>query len=178
MLIKRYIVLELCAATMEGFIRKRYTGPVPTDKQVLFQLAEGLEHIHSKGIAHRDVKPENILISRIKPIQMKWCDFILAKEGRSGSSRGSFSVSGRKGTQKWMAPEIDEERQEQQINLRGTFRIDIFSSGCVFLYFLLAGVHPFGSDQHDIRKNIVDGNPVNLKGMSLPKSNKALHKNM
>ncbi|EFX73522.1 hypothetical protein DAPPUDRAFT_325040 [Daphnia pulex] len=102
-----YIVLERCAASLqdyyikEGFTRK-YKGPMPTDEQVLFQLANGLEYIHSKKILHRDISPANILISLTKPVEMKWSGFGSSKPV---NERGSCSLSGLRGTDNWMSPE-------------------------------------------------------------------------
>ena len=71
--------MELCAASLSDYIQGRYQGPMPTDEQVLFQLASGLEYIHSNGTLHRDVEPNNVLISLTKPVQMKYCDFGLSR---------------------------------------------------------------------------------------------------
>jgi serine/threonine protein kinase len=91
--------MELCAASLQDYIKGKYEGPMPTDEQVLFQLANGLEYIHSRKILHRDIKPDNILISLTKPVEMKWSGF--------GSSKPvndlNCSLSGVKGNQNWMS---------------------------------------------------------------------------
>ncbi len=162
-----YIVLELCAATLDDYLKRKYQGPIPTKEQVLFQLAKGLDYIHSEKIVHRDVTPANILISYSKPIQMKWSGFGLTKPV---NSRGTFFISRLKETQNWMAPELlnlidrKHESPKEMYHDRGTVRSDVYSSGCVILCFLLDGVHPFGFDQHNINLNVRSGNPVNLKG--------------
>lgn len=156
-----YIVLELCVATLYDFLAKTYKGPIPTKEQVLFQLAKGLDYIHSEKIIHRNIKPTNILISYSKPIQMKWSGFFPAKQV---SNRGTFSISSGEGTRNWVAPEL-LERENSLARSRDTVLSDVHSSGCVFLYFLLDGVHPFGSNQQDdLLLNVIRGNPVNLKG--------------
>jgi serine/threonine protein kinase len=130
---------------------------MPSDAEVLLQLATGLEHIHSMNIIHRDIKPGNILISKTNPVVMKWADFGLSKPT---NSRGSASLSGFRGTKRWMAPEILRRRP-----LRGSQQSDIFSTGCVFFYFLTRGVHPFGKNNNDdINTNILGDNPVNSNG--------------
>ena len=156
----RYFVFELCAASLSDYIQGRYQGPMPTDEQVLFQLASGLEYIHSKGILCRGVKPQNVLISLTKPVQMKYCDFRLSK---SVNIRGTlFSLSERKETQNWMSPEELKLLSEKKIQ-RGSVKSDIFSAGCLFIYFLLRGKHPFGNGVQ-IQENILKNNPVNEKG--------------
>jgi serine/threonine protein kinase len=157
--------MELCAASLQDFIKGKYEGPMPTDEQVLFQLANGLEYIHSMGILHRDIKPENILISLTKPVQMKWSDFGLSKPV---NENGSFSLSGLRRTYNWMPPEEINmiELEENADHMRGSVKSDIFSAGCVFIFFLLRGLHPFGDKLNDrnIQNNVLSGYPVNVKG--------------
>lgn len=60
---------------------------MPPDEQVLLQLAEGLNYIHSKDLVQRDGKPQNVLISVIGAhykVTMKWADFELSKKSRDG----------------------------------------------------------------------------------------------
>ncbi len=157
----RYIVLELCAASLRDFIEGRYKGPMPTDEQVLFQLANGLEYIHSMGILYRGVTPVNILISLTKPVQMKYCDFGISK---SVNENGSCSLSGLKGTEVWMSPEQIRMIESNEMNdVRGSVKSDIFSAGCVFIYFLSRGSHPFGTG-FNIIVNIMNGHPANVQG--------------
>ncbi|KZR97516.1 Uncharacterized protein APZ42_007562, partial [Daphnia magna] len=81
-----YYALELCDASLDKlFLKsdnpKRYNGAMPRRVDVFLQLASGLEHIHSKGCTHRDVKPQNILISKghdVDGITIKWADFRLS----------------------------------------------------------------------------------------------------
>lgn len=91
----RYIVLELCAGTLKDFIKKEYTGPMPSDTQVMYQIACGVAYIHSQKLIHRNIIPENILISLTSPVIMKISDFGIIKRTSSGE-----------GTHNWMAPEI------------------------------------------------------------------------
>jgi serine/threonine protein kinase len=151
--------LELCAASLQDFIYGKYKGPMPTDVQVLFQLANGLEYIHSQKILHRGVKPENILISSTKPVQMKWSDFGLSKPV---NENGSCSLSGLRGTQNWMSPEEMSmfQSEENADHMRGSVKSEIFSAGCVFIFFLLGGKHPFG-EWLKISIHILEGRPVN-----------------
>ncbi len=60
--------------------KKKYNGPIPSDRDAFIQMAKGLDYIHSEGLVHRDVKPGNVLISTTdKYVLLKWSDFGLSK---------------------------------------------------------------------------------------------------
>ncbi len=149
---------------------------MPTAKDVLMQLAIGLEHIHNKGLVHRDLKPENVLIwvdPKTQKALMKWADFGLSKRV---NEKGSYSMqSGVKGTWVFSAPEILKLLEEEDTptstdgttstNTRGNIKSDVFAEGIVFGYFLLRGVHLFGP-RHKILSNIIKKEPPNLPSKS------------
>ncbi|KAI9561374.1 hypothetical protein GHT06_012331 [Daphnia sinensis] len=158
------LVLELCAGTLADYCEKKYSGPkLPPDELVLYQIANGLDYIHSRNLVHRDIKPENILISMTTPIQMKVSDLSFVKKTR----QDIFSQSKIRGTLLWMDPERlkflndTENPENKSADLPdGTIKSDTFSSGCVFFYFLTRGTHPFGKNQATTPANIVQNNPV------------------
>ena len=172
-LFSSYYALELCDASLDQLFLKdgisedleKYKGPIPTQEQVVFQLARGLIFIHNNDIVHRDIKPENVLIvsSPNGPI-LKWADFGLS---RTVNLNGSYTMSGVKGTRKWMAPELlelDDEDSKLQNEHRGTILSDVFSAGCLFFYCLTRGTHPFGSRSSDIVDNIKHLKATNIGG--------------
>jgi serine/threonine-protein kinase/endoribonuclease IRE1 len=179
--ISRYYVLELCNASLDKLFLtddnpQKYKGPIPTSKDVLMQLAIGLEHIHNKGLVHRDLKPENVLIwvdPNTQKVLMKWADFGLSKRV---NEKGSYSMqSGVKGTLDYSAPEILKLLEKEDTststdgttspNTRGNIKSDVFAEGIVFGYFLLGGVHLFGP-RHKILSNIIKKEPPNLPSKS------------
>jgi serine/threonine protein kinase len=154
-------VLELCAGTLTDYCEDKYKGPeLPPDGIVLYQIANGLHYIHSRNLVHRDVKPDNILISITTPVQMKLSDFGFVKKI---SPQGTFTQSGLKGTEKWMAPEILKLMEDDEITEypRGSIQSDTFAAGCVFFYFLTRGKHPFGKS-FQIGGNILKNKPIEL----------------
>ena len=159
----RYIVLELCEGTLAGVINKTYKRPeLSSDMTVLNEIATGLAFIHSKKLVHRDIKPDNILISSNGRIKIS--DFDLCKET---STNHTYLVSGPfKGTKFWMPKELlNLSNNNSTPVVKGSIKSDIFSAGCVFFYFVTRGIHPFGDDKFDnseIQQNIVDGNVVNF----------------
>jgi serine/threonine protein kinase len=98
------------------------------------QIADGLAAAHEKGIVHRDVKPENIMVRRDGIAQVM--DFGLAKLRASGSKITRLTKQGSTvGTAGYMSP---EQVQGQDADHRS----DIFSLG-VLLYELFTGQLPF-----------------------------------
>lgn len=97
------------------------------------QAAKGLLEAHTKGITHRDVKPENMLVSNDV---LKVTDFGLARmEGDAGFSFASGRIVG---TPFYMSPEQIDGRNVDT-------RTDIYALGATF-YYLLTGEKPFVAD--------------------------------
>lgn len=110
-------------------------GPLETDYalSIAAQVADALHHAHQRGVVHRDVKPNNILLSRDgRPLLS---DFGIAKalHESSGLTRTGMSI----GTPEYMAP---EQIQGQKVD----GRTDIYALGIV-LYEMLVGWSPFSS---------------------------------
>ena len=154
----RYFVLELCAATIVGLCSGQYTGPVPGHAEALYQMANGLLYIHQKECIFRDIKPENILISFPSVtgrVQLKISNFGFTKHLKRGVSD---SMSGVRGTENWFAPELLLLLDNfDSLVARCDVRSDIFSMGCVFGYFLTRGTHPFGKILCKIMNQIYEG---------------------
>ncbi|XP_045030856.1 uncharacterized protein LOC116920196 isoform X2 [Daphnia magna] len=158
-----HLVLELCTGTLTDYCEKKYNGPkLPPDELVLYQIANGLHYIHSRNLVHRDIKPDNILISMTSPVQMKVSDLSFVKK----THLDIFSQSEIRGTLQWMAPErlkvlSDPENMPAELP-DGTIKSDTFSSGCLFFYFLTRGKHPFGKNKVSVPANILLNKPEEL----------------
>ncbi|KAL0562358.1 mitogen-activated protein kinase kinase kinase, partial [Marasmius crinis-equi] len=99
------------------------------------QILDGLEYLHSKGILHRDLKADNILVEMEGVCKIS--DFGISK--RTAESDGAGTAM--QGTAFWMAPEV--------INPQGkphNFKVDIWSLGYVVLE-MLAGTRPWMGDE-------------------------------
>ncbi|MEM8713603.1 MAG: serine/threonine-protein kinase, partial [Planctomycetota bacterium] len=122
----------------------------------LARVAEGIEHAHSQGVIHRDVKPRNILLDRDG--QMSLTDFGLAKSSGDLTITESGALQG---TPYYMSP-------EQTHALRDPVgpRSDVYSLSVV-LFELLTLRRPFhGEDLQDILSKISSGTPLKLKTLN------------
>ncbi|RKY24771.1 MAG: hypothetical protein DRP79_07315, partial [Planctomycetota bacterium] len=121
---------------------------LPVDRAVRFviEAAKGLEYAERRGIVHRDIKPDNLMITDDGGIKI--CDLGLAK--RYGVAEQSTGREGICGSPHYIAPEQARGKQVDH-------RADIYSLGATF-YRMLAGVTPFtgGSVKELIKKHITD----------------------
>jgi len=121
-------------------------------KDMASQLLSALGYLHSQGVTHRDVKPDNILISSRSPLQVKLTDFGLSKVVDNGETfLRTFC-----GTLLYCAPEVYTEYQEFDNDGRRTKRkskqaldtaryghaVDVWSLAGV-LFFALCGSPPY-----------------------------------
>ncbi|MBI5869299.1 MAG: protein kinase [candidate division Zixibacteria bacterium] len=127
----------IAMAYVEGATLKEKTaaGRLPQDEAIRYgiQIASGLAAAHARGIIHRDVKPDNVMIGTDDRARL--ADFGLArlKESSGLTERGSTV-----GTVGYMSP-------EQVQGLPVDARSDVFSLGIV-LYELLTGRKPFAAE--------------------------------
>ena len=93
--------------------------PLLQIKLYLYQLGRALAHIHSLGICHRDIKPQNLLVNP-QTHQLKLCDFGSAKKLVPGEPNVAYICS-----RYYRAPELIFGSTEYSTS------IDIWSMGCV-----------------------------------------------
>jgi tRNA A-37 threonylcarbamoyl transferase component Bud32 len=112
-------------------------GPLAVAQACNFirQAALGLQHALEKGMVHRDIKPQNLMLT--PKGQVKILDFGLAKlASERGAGTGLTAANAYMGTPDYSAPEQATDARSADI------RADIYSLGCT-LYCLLAGRPPF-----------------------------------
>ncbi|GAB4333885.1 MAG: hypothetical protein Kow0099_05800 [Candidatus Abyssubacteria bacterium] len=131
-----YFVMEYVdGASFSRWLRRKKLT-FNTKAQILLQAAAALDYAHRRGIVHRDVKPDNILIDRTGKVRI--ADFGIAQITRSGLPLTSITVvSSFMGTADYMAP-------EQRVNAKAVdHRADIFAFG-VMMYEAFTGRLPLG----------------------------------
>jgi serine/threonine protein kinase len=125
----------IAGGTVSGLLRGA-PGRLPRERviPILRGVADALDYAHGKGVVHRDVKPQNVLIDEAGRIYL--VDFGVAKMVEASSSLTATGMIS--GTPQYMAP-------EQITALTVDHRADIYSLGIV-AYELLTGRVPFAAD--------------------------------
>lgn len=132
-LVMEYLTGESLAATLS----REKQLPVRRALAILLQICEGLDVAHQAGIVHRDVKPDNVFVTKPKDGAelIKILDFGVAKLTDPEAS-GHVTQSGAVlGTPFYMAPE--QARGEKSVDLR----VDVYAVG-VLAYELFSGQKP------------------------------------
>lgn len=182
-----YIALELCPASLQDVIEKpeafpNLITPALDKPEMLKQITSGVLYLHSLKIVHRDIKPQNILVSapKVNPAvptvqqqpRLLISDFGLCKKLEADQNSFRATTAHAAGTSGWRAPEllVDDDPNlkptaptqdtnnseplvvDSQTKRSATRAIDIFSLGCIFYYCLTGGSHPFDKDGKFMRE--------------------------
>jgi Tol biopolymer transport system component/tRNA A-37 threonylcarbamoyl transferase component Bud32 len=159
----QYLVMELVEGdTLANRLRK---GPLPREQAIRIarEIAAALEAAHRKGIAHRDLKPGNIMLTKTG---VKLLDFGLAKMAAPAKTTDAAATLSMQapvtanntviGTPQYMAPEQVEGHDVDS-------RADIFAFGCV-LYEMLSGKRAFeGKSATTVMAAILERDPEPLQ---------------
>ncbi|CEP03702.1 hypothetical protein PBRA_003309 [Plasmodiophora brassicae] len=141
-----YLVIEYCAnGDLSSHLRH---GPLSESRarHLLRQLARGLSFLHERNMLHRDLKPQNLLLSDNATV-LKIADFGFARYMPSESLQATVC-----GTPLYMAPEVLR-------NEKYDIKADLWSTGAL-LYEMVVGVTPYtGQNQVDLLRNI-ENKPV------------------
>jgi len=145
-----YLVMELVKGSdlfdvIQGLgaLREKVAG------SILAQILSALAYMHSRGIVHHDIKPENVIVDYLSN-KVKLTDFGSAREVKSMTP----SVAG---TINYMAPEIIRNMRGAENTCNSS--VDIWSIGVV-AYMMLCGVNPFENNSkacQNIMNRIISG---------------------
>jgi eukaryotic-like serine/threonine-protein kinase len=140
-----YLVMELLdGETLGELLKQRGRLPAKEAVRVAFLAALGLQHIHEKGLVHRDLKPGNLLLvpapgqgENTLRSMVKIVDIGLGKAMFETKETGDLTLEGEVvGTPDYLAPEQARDARKADI------RSDIYGLGCT-LYHALTGQPPF-----------------------------------
>nr|XP_036676394.1 protein kinase shaggy isoform X4 [Drosophila suzukii]XP_036676395.1 protein kinase shaggy isoform X4 [Drosophila suzukii]XP_036676396.1 protein kinase shaggy isoform X4 [Drosophila suzukii]XP_036676397.1 protein kinase shaggy isoform X4 [Drosophila suzukii] len=123
------LVLEYIPETVykvaRQYAKTKQTIPINFIRLYMYQLFRSLAYIHSLGICHRDIKPQNLLLDPETAV-LKLCDFGSAKQLLHGEPNVSYICS-----RYYRAPELIFGA------INYTTKIDVWSAGCVLAELLL-----------------------------------------
>ncbi len=128
-----FLSLEYCpGGTLDQLLLERGRLPLERARDLVHQVATGLDHTHSGRVLHRDVKPANVFLGAAG--EAKLGDF------GTGTFQGEDAAE-RVGTAFYMAPEVFE-------GIATSVRSDVYSLG-VLAYEVLSGERPFVGETYD-----------------------------
>lgn len=128
-----YIVMELIEGiTLKQYLEKKINLNWRETLHFSMQIAKALEHAHSRGIVHRDIKPHNIMI--LKDGSIKVADFGIARVGSAQNTLTREAL----GSVHYISP-------EQAKGARVDNRSDLYSLGVV-MYEMLTGRTPYDGE--------------------------------
>ncbi|KAL5372642.1 hypothetical protein DPSP01_013350 [Paraphaeosphaeria sporulosa] len=176
-----YIIMEYAPygdlrKHMEAGMRPDGEGPMKEDvmRLVAQQVLSALAHLHAQNVTHRDIKPDNILISEVEPMQVKLSDFGLSKMVQHEETFLKTFC----GTLLYCAPEVFPFYEKSKKRRRGNEKAyssacDIYSLGGV-LWNALCGAPPFEGKQDStgramfdhIMDSVLDIGPLQARNVS------------
>lgn len=108
-------------------------------KELSRQLLESIAYLHANGICHRDINPNNIIISTggDNKVKMTLIDFNVAKRFSSSVFSNPILMMTNTGTPMYQAPEMLEGNESYYDE-----KVDLWSAGAV-IYFMISGKHAF-----------------------------------
>jgi eukaryotic-like serine/threonine-protein kinase len=135
-----YIVLEFVRGKSLRDRINEGTLPLPQTFAVMHGVLQALDYAHKRAIVHRDMKPENVLMS--EEGEVKVADFGIARlTDDSGAGSTATKTGTTVGTPQYMSP-------EQVASSKVDGRSDLYSAGIMF-YELVVGQPPFTASEAD-----------------------------
>ncbi len=158
-----FIVMELLDGESLRTVIDRGALPAASALQLLLPVAEALSLAHSRGVVHRDFKPDNVFLSHVgESLEPKLLDFGIAKVTSTAAAGGpSITSSGvLLGSPEYMSPE------QALGNSDVDHRSDVWSF-CAVLYEAVCGQSPFEAEStQETLRSVVHDDPIPLELLS------------
>ena len=140
-----YLITEYCSGGDLFTVSKKENLSEKQVACIIYQILLAINHIHKMKIMHRDLKLENILITKKEEdglYRIKLCDF-----GTSHLFKDGEKEKGVTGSSYYIAPEV--------YNKKYTFKCDLWSVGVIMYVLLTKKIPFFGKDDKEVRKSII-----------------------
>jgi tRNA A-37 threonylcarbamoyl transferase component Bud32 len=128
--------------SLKDIVQERGRLTLEETSSVLEQTADALDYLHSKGLVHLDVKPQNLLVQPDGLVKL--IDFGLAQPAQTPQELIGGSTFG---TVAYLAP---EQASGEKVDVQ----TDVYALGCV-VYEMLTGRTPFDADDDTVRSDII-----------------------
>ena len=172
---KCFIAMELLDTSLEDLIEEVSNGgtrtpfPIQVAMDIIIQIAKGMSYLHEKKIAHRDLKPTNVLVRKTMVdkslkdnyVNVKLADFGLSK--MDVYSNISEELSQGIGTRLYKAPELFQNNKRKIENMMyslvekvNAHEADVYSFG-VMCATILSGKQPFEGVDHNLLTRLRSG---------------------
>ena len=146
-----YVMPHVTGESLRARLVRERQLSVSDAARIAIEVASALEYAHKRGVVHRDVKPENILLADDGSALV--ADFGIALAVSHAADERITATGLSVGTPQYMAPE--QARAERDLDAR----VDVYALGCV-LYEMLAGEPPFtGPTAHAITTRVLTEAP-------------------
>jgi serine/threonine protein kinase len=156
-----YVAMEFVEGkSLTEFLKER--GPLPLDKvvEITRQMCAGLAAAHKLSIIHRDIKPDNIMITEEDGSQVvKLLDFGIARLSETDPSIGKTRAGVIMGTPTYMSPEQAMGKTGDKIDARS----DIYSLGVVIHQMITGHVVFKATSPLEIMRKHISEQPLSLK---------------
>ncbi|MBP6588468.1 MAG: protein kinase [Chitinophagaceae bacterium] len=154
-------IMELAVEGQVNAYLKYHQPDDQTLAHILTGILEGLKYLHSQGIIHRDIKPQNILLARDNNHNLipKIADFGISKTVDSGNTSASMLL----GTVEYMAPE-QFSPEKYGINKKISYNVDVWAFG-VMVYNLIKGEYIFGGKSAETSPGEIINKIVHLENI-------------
>ncbi|KAG0616867.1 hypothetical protein M758_5G147400 [Ceratodon purpureus] len=131
----RFIAMELMEMSLFDLIEEQKGVPfsLPVAVDMMVQIARGVCYLHDRGVAHRDLKPQNVVVSRLTSrhlsedhFAVKLVDFGMSKTKVEVSKSNTMTAAGI-GTTRYRAPEVFPEAYRSGTGKATWFKADVYS---------------------------------------------------
>lgn len=143
-----YLVFDIIeGGELAKFMESKKNGiSEPEVIQIVYGLLKGIDHMSDKTFAHRDLKPNNIMLRKSKEISSD--DVIIVDFGLAASTKDTNLIYKRCGTPGYIAPEVIAAKNVEQ-SYSIPEKCDLYSIG-VIMYVLCSGSSPFEKPDYNV----------------------------